>query len=85
MFTGKIFAKVDVSIKTKLTLLIKIINMSSKKDLKERMVPKKNINVIEKINSILRFDVETSDEPKKDRPATSNTAQDSMKYDIPYS
>ena len=49
------------------------------------MVPKENINVIEQMNNILRFDVEISDEPKKDMPATSNTAQDSIKYDIPNS
>ena len=85
MFTGKIFVKVDISIKNKIGLLIKIITMSSKEDLKERMTPEENINVIEQMNNVLRFDVETSDESKKDRPATSNTAQDSMKFDIPNS
>ena len=46
------------------------------------MAPKENVNVIEQMNNVLRFDVETSDESKKDRPSKSNTSQDSMKDDI---
>ena len=62
-----------------------MINTSSKNDPKEHMARKENVNVIEQMSNVLRFDVEMSDESKKDRPATSNTAQDSVKHDIPNS
>ena len=42
-----------------------MINTSSKNDPKEHMARKENVNVIEQMSNVLRFDVEMSDESKK--------------------